>query len=76
MGYRACLGLLALARKYGENRLEAACERTISLGELSRRSVLSILQNGLDQQPLPHKPKPSDWVSPEHEHLRGATYYQ
>ena len=26
-GYRACLGMLALARKYGNARLEAACAR-------------------------------------------------
>ena len=29
MGYRACLGLLSLARKYGKPRLEAACQRAL-----------------------------------------------
>jgi hypothetical protein len=29
-GYRACLGLLALARKYGDARLEAGCVRALA----------------------------------------------
>ena len=28
-GYRSCLGLLNLSRRYGEARLEAACERAL-----------------------------------------------
>jgi transposase len=75
MGYRSCLGLLSLARRYGAPRLEAACTRAIAIGSRTRRSVLSILQGGLDQQPLPTKPQ-TDWVSPEHDNLRGAAYYQ
>ncbi|RAA04248.1 IS21 family transposase, partial [Ralstonia pseudosolanacearum] len=43
MGYRACLGLLSLARKYGKDRLEAACARAVAIGSLTRKSVLSIL---------------------------------
>jgi transposase len=31
-GYRACLGLLNLAKTYGEDRLEAACRRALSTG--------------------------------------------
>ncbi len=39
-GYRACLGMLALARKFGDTRMEAACVRAVHLGAKSRRSVL------------------------------------
>jgi transposase len=75
MGYRACLGLLALARQYGDERLEAACARAVALGSHQRRSVVAILQAGLDRQPLPPPAAPTDWISPDHEHVRGPDYY-
>ena len=74
MGYRSCLGLLALARHYGNERLEAGCARALAIGARTRRSVLSILQGGLDRQPLPTT-TPPQWTSPEHDNLRGPQYY-
>lgn len=76
MGYRACLGLLSLARKYGDGRLEAACARTVAVGALTRRSVLAILQAGLDKQPLPATPQQTDWITPAHDNVRGPDYFQ
>lgn len=74
MGYRACLGLLSLERKYGRARLEAACQRALTIGSPTRRSVLSILEAGLDQQSaLPITP--TEWRAPEHENVRGPDYY-
>ena len=75
MGYRSCLGLLSLARHYGHVRLEAACLRAIAIGSRTRKSVLSILQGGLDQQPLPITQQQTDWISPDHDNLRGPAYY-
>jgi len=72
-GYRACLGLLAAARKYGDARLEAACERALAIGAPTRRSVLSILAAGLDQKPLTSEDEA--WQLPLHENVRGPTYY-
>ena len=69
MGYRSCLGLLSLARQYSQPRLEAACIRANAIGSRTRKSVLSILQGGLDRQPLP-SPAQADWVSPTHDNLR------
>jgi transposase len=71
-GYRACLGLLALARQYGETRLEAACARAVALGSLTRRSVRSILIRGLDRL-APQAPEAA--ALPPHENLRGPDYY-
>lgn len=72
-GYRACLGIMRLGTPYGGKRLEAACGRALRTGCLSYRSVESILKTGLDrlqsaQQTLPEPPI-------DHEHLRGADYY-
>jgi transposase len=74
MGYRACLGLLALARKYGNERLEAACLRALQIGSPTRRSVLSILQNGLDRQAVASDPQ-LELNLPDHENVRGPDYY-
>ena len=50
-GYRACLGLLNLAKHYGEARLEAACRRALAIGSPQRKSIKSILEAKLDQHP-------------------------
>jgi transposase len=72
-GYRACLGLLALARKYGDARLEAGCARALTLGAKSRKSVASILAAGLDRQ-VPAT-RFDDAVLPAHANVRGPEYY-
>jgi hypothetical protein len=73
-GYRACLGLMRLARQYSKERLEAACSRAVALGALRYRSVASILKAGLDRQPLPESSQP-ELSLPLHGNVRGSTYY-
>ena len=73
-GYRACLGLLALARKYGDARLEAGCARALNLGARTRKSVASILAAGLDRQPTAATLF-EDAVLPAHANVRGPEYY-
>jgi hypothetical protein len=46
------LGLMRLAKVYGNERTERASERALGVGALSYRSVESILKRGLDRQPL------------------------
>jgi len=77
-GYRSCLGLLSLSKRYSKERLEAACHRSISLGSLSRSSVASILAHGLDQQPLNdgNNNGESLFVLQDHANVRGPDYYQ
>lgn len=76
-GYRACLGLMRLARQYGKERLEAAATRAVTLGAMRYRSVASILKSGLDRAPLPTTgPQQTELALPStHENLRGAHYY-
>ena len=73
-GYRSCLGLLQLAKRYSAPRLEAACQKAISLGAFTRRSVASILAHGLDQTESPGSPVDSQ-PPLFHDNLRGPTYY-
>ncbi len=71
--YRSCLGLMSLTRRYGTDRVGAACTRALRCGAISYSSVKSILAEGLDQVPLREAEQlPSP---PEHENLRGARYY-
>jgi len=74
MGYRACLGLLHLARRYSKERLDAACARALAIGSPTRKSVVSILEQNLDREPLP-MPAPSAAL-PAHANVRGPGYYQ
>ena len=53
-GYRACLGLLALAKRFTRPRLEAACVVALEVGTTNSTHVRDILVNGRDQvQPTP-----------------------
>jgi hypothetical protein len=72
-GYRACLGVLRLGKRYGAARLEAACARALHLGAPRYRTVQNILTSGLDQVP-PAEPVATP-VLPIHANLRGADYY-
>lgn len=74
-GYRACLGIMRLAKHYPAERVEAAARRALALQTLSYRSLKSILSRGLDAQPLPLPPEPLPGLALVHENLRGPTYY-
>ncbi len=73
-GYRSCLGILRLGKRYGDERLEAACARAVAVGARSYRHVDSILKNGLDRIAVPaDEPEPP--TPAPHSNVRGRTYY-
>ena len=74
-GYRSCLGILRLGKRYTPERLEAACERAFSVRARSYRQVDAILKNGLDKQPLPETATTAGAAPVQHENLRGGDYY-
>jgi transposase len=74
MGYRACLGVIRLAKQYTPERMEAAAERAVLTGVCRYRSVKSILKTSLDAVPvrasvLPAAPPVS------HDNIRGPEYF-
>ena len=71
-GYRACLGLLGLAKRFGPARLEAACQLALSLGACQYRHVREILINNRDRIDA----SSTQWTSPSHTNVRGPGYYQ
>jgi|LakMenE01Jun11ns_1017448.scaffolds.fasta_scaffold9917928_2 transposase len=71
-GYRSCLGILRLAKKFSDARLETACHRALAIRGISYKSVKSILDSNLDLRPLAEKPQQLAIV---HANIRGASAF-
>lgn len=71
-GFRSCLGILRLGKRYGEARLEAACSRALRVRARSYRHVESILKHGLDRVASTEE---QTSLSLTHENVRGRDYY-
>lgn len=71
-GFRSCLGVMRLGKRYSPQRLEKACERAVAIGAYTFKNVESILKNGLDQTPLIQQTKSR---SISHPNIRGSRYY-
>ncbi len=72
-GFRACLGILQLAKTYGEVRLEAACQRGLTINARTYGSIASILRTGLDR--AFHDETAPDAAPLLHANIRGRGYY-
>jgi transposase len=70
--YKACMGLLQMSKKYGNERLENACARAYRLQSCSYTTVANILKNGIDLAP---QTPSSEKALPMHENVRGKEYY-
>lgn len=72
-GFRSCMGILSLEKRFGAQRLEAAALRALEIGARNYGSLKSILEKGLDGQPL--RPRDSDHQPIDHGNIRGPDYY-
>ncbi|MEM6944427.1 MAG: IS21 family transposase [Pseudomonadota bacterium] len=71
-GFRACLGIVRLAKPHGRDALEAACRRALEIGGTSYSSVASILKNNLHR----HRPEvPAEGPAITHHNIRGPGYF-
>ena len=71
-GFRAAIGIIRLAKSFGGERLETACERALAIGARSFTSVSSILKNNLDAK----RPAPAaDGPAIAHSNIRGPRYF-
>ena len=71
-GYRTCLGVIRLADKFGQDRLDAACRRALEINARSYSSVHSILKNGLDSKA---RTRATEEPAITHNNIRGADYF-
>jgi hypothetical protein len=72
-GFRSALGIMRLGKSFGEQPLEAACRRALTLGAYSYKSIESILRQGLDRKTVPEQQNLD--LALEHENIRGSDYY-
>ena len=70
--YRACLGLIGLAKKYGNIRINKACARALYYKLYKYKAVKNILEKGLDRI---EEDNVSLQLLPIHSNIRGADYY-
>ncbi len=73
-GFRSCLGIMRLVKRYSPERVEAACGRALHLKAYSYKSVESILKNNLDTQAV-ESPAAQDHPI-VHYNIRGREYYR
>jgi transposase len=71
-GFRACLGIVRLAKMHGSGRLDAACERALEINARSYASVKSILNNNLERR---RRERATDGPAITHPNIRGAKYF-
>ena len=65
---------MRLREQYSDERIERACARAVRRRACSYKSVVAILKNNLDQEPLVDDERQQ--ALPLHENLRGPVYYQ
>jgi len=71
--YRRCLGLLRLSTRYGNDRLDLACNRALKLQAISYQSVKNILDKGLETADIPNEDEES--LPLFHDNVRGSSYF-
>ena len=73
-GYKSCISLMKLAEKYGDERLESACQKALTYTPSPNlKAIESILKSKLDiLQPVTPKAPPKQ---SSHSFTRGADYY-
>lgn len=72
-GFRACLGILHLGKRYEVARIESACARALRVRACTYKSVVAILRNNLDREPVVEEASPASL--PLHENIRGPDYF-
>jgi len=72
--YRSCQGILSLAKRVGNERLNNACARADYFGEYSYKTVKTIIERKLDFT----DPSKDDDIKtiPLHNNIRGKRYYK
>jgi transposase len=67
--YNSCLGILRLANKYGEHRLEKASELLAFVPRVNYTLINNILKNNMDKM---SQEITENFTTPKHDNVRGA----
>lgn len=69
--YKVCMGILSLAKKYGDDRLNRICRQANEFGTSSLKQIENMIKLDLEQEQQP----PLIVTIPDHANIRGAEYY-
>ena len=72
MGYRSCLGIIRLAKKFGAERLEKACSLALKIDSCRYRDINDILQKKMENSQPFNGFKIANF---NHCNVRGGNYY-
>ena len=72
-GYKSCVGILHLAKKVGNQRLNNACKRGLEYGAYNYNIIVKILEKGWDA--IQEEQEENQEV-PDHKNIRGKEYYK
>lgn len=76
LAYRACLGIMNLEKKYGQQRLVSGCAAAMDAHALTISEITHILETGADASYLPGADSDTIPVNaPSHKNIRGREYY-
>lgn len=70
-GFRSAIGVLGLVKRYGQERVDAACARALLLNVRSYKSVTAIFNNGTDRT----APPAEEALILFHTNIRDRSYY-
>jgi transposase len=74
-GYRSALGILRLANKHGEQRLERACDKASQIRSPSYKTVKTMLEQHMEAAPLRDAETGADSAHLGSANVRGRGYY-
>ncbi len=72
--YKSCLGILHLAKKVGNTRLNNACKRALNFQAYNYKIIVRILEKGWDA--IEEEPIEEIKEVPYHKNIRGRNYYK
>lgn len=74
--FKSCRGILSLEKKFGQDRLVAACACATQKRVYGYQEVLNILNHGEDAAFLPGSDNEEPPALPRHKNIRGSDYFK
>jgi transposase len=73
-GFKSCIGIINLSKKYGTIRVNRACDIAITYQEFSYKFIHNLLQRGMEKMETEQQDLPFN--TQLHENIRGNEYYK
>jgi transposase len=73
-GFKSCMGILNLTKKYDHTRLDKACQKALMYEYVSYKGIENMLKNGVEENMQQELFK--EYTHGIHENVRGQKYYK